>query len=87
VGEFFPLIRHPSIWSCLILTTTPTFLGDGMASGHRQWLGRSTVLRHVLLTCFLLCQSKNFLRREGCWLKVATSVCSGCSSRGFSSCR
>jgi hypothetical protein len=78
------LLRRPLIWRCLMLTATPMFLGGGMACGHLLWLGRSTVLRHVLLACYSLCRSKNFLRREGRWLRAATLVCSGCSSRGYS---
>jgi len=67
----FWLLRRPLIWRCLMLTATLMFVGGEVACGHLLWLGRSTVLRHVLLACYSLCRSKKFLRREGRWLRAA----------------
>jgi hypothetical protein len=43
-----------------MLTATPMFLGGGMASGHLLWLGRSTILRHVVFGMLLAVPMKMF---------------------------
>ena len=44
----------------VMLMATPMFLGGGMASGHLLWLGRSTVLRHVVFGMLLVVSMKIF---------------------------
>jgi hypothetical protein len=63
LGGFFPLSVASSsidLGMPTMLTATPMFLGDGMASGHLLWLGRSTVLCHVIFGMLLIVPMKIF---------------------------
>ena len=97
LGDSFPLsVASSSVdlgMPVMLAATTPMFSGGDMASGHVLRLEHSTVLRHVFFDMLLVVPLKilMFLRREGRWLRAATSMCifnnlwcSGCSSRGSS---